>query len=59
MQKYLLCLLSICFFVSEAKAQDFAKWNNNSLILSNGLIEREIVIENGSITHKNIKNQWE
>jgi alpha-galactosidase len=55
MQKYLLCLLSMCSFVSEGKAQDFAKWDNNSLILSNGLVKREIVIGNGSISTKALK----
>ncbi len=39
MKKSLLCIFCPLFFWSALEAQDFASWNNNSLTLSNGVIE--------------------
>jgi alpha-galactosidase len=36
-------------------SHEYAEWKGNSLLLSNGLIEREIVIDNGSIRTKKLK----
>ena len=48
-----------CFFISwfysMLQAQDFATFSGNSLLLSNGLITREIVIADGKILSKSLK----
>jgi alpha-galactosidase len=36
-------------------SEDYAEWDRNSLLLSNGLIEREIIVENGSIRTNKLK----
>ena len=55
MQKYMLSVLSLLLFVTETEAQDFASWNNNILKLNNGLVNREIIIDNGIIRTKTLK----
>ena len=47
--------ISLLFFAPYVKAQDFATWKSSSLILDNGLVSREIVVENGSIHTKSLK----
>jgi alpha-galactosidase len=49
MRNNILLFLGLLLFVPAVEAQDFAKWTSNTLSLSNGLIEREILIEKGSI----------
>lgn len=51
---FLICLF-ISWFFPSIQAQDFATFHNNSLVLSNGLVEREIVIEDGNILTKSLK----
>ena len=55
MQKYMISVLSLLLFVTETEAQDFASWNNNILKLNNGLVNREIIIDNGIIRTKTLK----
>lgn len=55
MKKHLFCLMALFLLWPALTAQDFAVWNSNSLKLSNGLVEREIVIENGSIHTRKLK----
>ncbi len=55
MQKYLLTLICLLLFVIKTKGNDFATWNNNILILNNGLVTREIVIDKGIICTKILK----
>ncbi len=42
---YLFCLL----IVPSVSAQDFAVWKDNKLVLDNGIVNREIIVENGRI----------
>jgi alpha-galactosidase len=49
------CFFCLLFFGSTLEAQDFAAWNNNSLVLNNGIVERRIVIENGTIYTRSLK----
>lgn len=35
-------------------AQDFATWNDNKLVLDNGFLSREIVVENGHLTTRSL-----
>lgn len=55
MQKYLLTLICLLLFVIKTRGNDFATWNNNILILNNGLVTREIVIDKGIICTKILK----
>ena len=55
MQKYLLSILIPLLFITETEGQDFATWNKNILILNNGLVKRDIEIDNGSIRTKTLK----
>lgn len=52
--KLLLTYVVLLSFYQVIKAQDFAKINGNSLLLSNGIIEREVEIENGKILTKSL-----
>ena len=47
--------IGLLFFAPCLKAQEFAAWRSNSLILDNGLVSREIVVENGHIHTKSLK----
>lgn len=47
--------LVLCLLETSLHAQDFASWQNHSLILNNGVVTREIVVENGSIRTKSLK----
>jgi alpha-galactosidase len=49
------CFFCLLFFWSALEAQDFAAWNNNSLVLNNGIVERSIVVENGIIYTQSLK----
>ena len=49
------CFISLFLFATFLKAQNFASWKNNLLILDNGVVVREIVVENGHIHTKNLK----
>ena len=51
----MISVLSLLLFVTETEAQDFASWNNNILKLNNGLVNREIIIDNGIIRTKTLK----
>jgi alpha-galactosidase len=55
MEKYLLAILSLLLFVSKADSQDFAIWTGDTLVLTNGVVTREIVIDNGSIYTRRFK----
>ena len=43
------CFITLLLFTPKLKGQDYAAWKNNSLILDNGVVKREIVVENGQI----------
>jgi len=43
------------WFPTSIQAQNFATFNKNSLVLSNGLVEREIIIKDGNILTKSLK----
>ena len=47
-----LCWL---FFVSSVSAQDFAVWKDNKLTLDNGVVNREIVVENGCLVTRSLR----
>jgi alpha-galactosidase len=49
--KYLLCFL----IVPPVSAQEFAVWKDNRLVLDNGKVKREIVVENGRIQTSSLK----
>ena len=55
MKKFLLSVMWLSIFMSEADSQDFASWNGNVLVLTNGVVTREIVIDNGTISTINLK----
>ena len=61
MKKNLCCFFGLLLFSQTIKAQDFASWQNNSLILNNGLVIREIVAGSGGIFTKSLRlegNDW-
>ncbi len=49
------CFIGLFLFAPILKAQDFVSWQNNSLILNNGVITREILVDNGHIFTKSLK----
>ena len=55
MKKYIACFFALILIMPIGKAQDFASWQGNSLILSNGVVERQIIVENGRIQTKSLK----
>jgi len=55
MKNFFLCFLGMLFFGPALDAQDFASWNGNLLVLNNGLLERSIVVENGTIYTRSLK----
>lgn len=48
-------LMGLILLVPDLNAQDFASWNQDSLVISNGLIERNIVFENGGFNTRSLK----
>jgi alpha-galactosidase len=55
MKKNVWCFAALLFLPLFLSAQDFASWQKNSLFLDNGVVSREIVVENGAIHTKNLK----
>jgi alpha-galactosidase len=55
MKKNVWCFAALLFLPLFLSAQDFASWQKNSLLLDNGVVSREIVVENGAIHTKNLK----
>jgi alpha-galactosidase len=53
MKKYFIYGLTWLLMLPSVNAQEFAKWEKNKLSLDNGKVNREIIVENGSI-HTNI-----
>lgn len=54
MKRNLLIYLLFLLFVSSVSAQDYAKWKDNKLVLDNGIVNREIVVENGRLFTKSL-----
>ena len=55
MKQHIWCFFSLILFVQVLNGQDFASWQNHSLFLNNGVVTREIVVENGNICTKSLK----
>jgi alpha-galactosidase len=50
------CFITVFLFYAQLlQAQQFAKWDSNTLILNNGLVNREIAVEGGAVFTRNLK----
>ena len=49
------CFITLLFFAPFLNGQEYATWKDNSLTLNNGVVNREIIIENGQIHTKSLK----
>jgi len=55
MKNIFLIFLLISWTIPSIKAQNFATFQSNSLLLNNGLVEREIVADAGTVYTKSLK----